>query len=68
MIIKVEGDIFMRVEDDSQGESACSSLESGLPTLINQSGFPDGEVITLKIKMFSEATDEEVEEHELDLE
>lgn len=68
MFIKVTTDLFLKVKDNNQGEDACSSLESGLPRLIQQSGFPDGEVITVQVDSFREATDDEIKEHELDLE
>lgn len=65
MIIKVQTELFIEVRNDTQGEEACNLIQLHLADSINESGFPGGTVEKVDVKVFTEATEEELEEQGL---
>lgn len=65
MIIKIDADLFLEVKDQDTAEAAAHAIETSLPAVMNDSQFPHGEMITVKVKFADVATDEEIEEHGL---
>lgn len=65
MIIKVITDIYVKVADVEEAEAAASLFSHGLANVLDRD-FPHGEVITVDVNHFVEATEEEVREYSLD--
>lgn len=68
MIIKIITNIYAKVADEAEGEAASSLIDNGLLNAMGADEFPYGEIITVDVDHFKEATAEEVETHNLDYE
>ena len=61
MLVKVKTDIIIDVKDKSEAEQACMAIEA-LDGVMNQHGFPHGDVIETNVDHYEEVSDEEAEE------
>lgn len=61
MNIKILTEIFMEVRDEEQGEIACITIEDGLESQL--AGFPEGEIIGVKVQKFEKVEEAELGEH-----
>lgn len=68
MLMKANVLLFFDTEDGPEEDRATAiglALENGLSGLVNNSGFPEGELITVDVESMAIVTDEEADERGL---
>lgn len=68
MIIKIITNIYAKVADNAEAEAASALIDNQLINAMGADSFPYGEIITVDVDHFRDASAEEIETHNLDYE